>query len=98
MQKICVPAAESEESSSQRIIDDPETQLLQVWRSTEGERPYVSSLALEILTLAAPSSVTQDRSREKRQTMKIKDVKGQYQMQRHTSNLHKPLTFLTINV
>lgn len=95
MQRICVPAAESLESSSQRISDDPETQLLQVWRSTEGERPYFSSLALDILTL---SSVTQDRFTAKRQTMEIKDVKGQDQMQRHKSGLQEPLTFLTINV
>lgn len=95
MQRICVPAAESLESSSQRISDDPETQLLQVWRSTEGERPYFSSLALDILT---PSSVTQDRFTAKRQTMEIKDVKGQDQMQRHKSGLQEPLTFLTINV
>lgn len=98
MQRICVPAAESLESSSQRMRDDPETQLLQVWRSTGGARVHVSSLALDILTLAAPSSVTQDRPTTRRQTMEIKDVKGQYRRQGHTRGLQEPLTFLAINV
>lgn len=73
MQRICVPAAESPESSSQRISADPETQLLQVWRSTEGARPYFSSLALDILT---PSPVTQDRFTAKQQTGRSKMLKG----------------------
>lgn len=37
---------------------------------------YVSTLALDILTLSAPSFVTQDRSIEKEQRMEIKEVKG----------------------
>lgn len=37
---------------------------------------YVSSLALDILTLSAPSFVTQDRSIVKEQRMEIKEVKG----------------------
>lgn len=76
--------------------DDPEPQLLQVWKSPGGARADVSSLALDIRTLAAPPSVTQDRSRQ--QTMEIKDVKGQHRMQRHARSLQEPLTFLTINV
>lgn len=36
---------------------------------------YVSSLALDILTLSAPSFVTQDRSIEKEQRLEIKEVK-----------------------
>ncbi|CAF91688.1 unnamed protein product, partial [Tetraodon nigroviridis] len=64
------------ESRPQRMRDDPETQLLQVCRSTGGARAYVSSLALDILTLTAPSSVTQDRSTARGQTVGIKDVKG----------------------
>lgn len=90
IQRICIPAAESLESSSQRMRDDHETQLLRVCRSTGGARAYVSSLALDILTLTAPSSVTQDRSTARRQTMEIKDVKGQYQMRRHTKAFDLP--------
>lgn len=64
----------------------------------ERVRTYVSSLALGTLALTAPSSVTQDRSTARQQTMEIKDVKGQHRMQRHACSLQEPLTFLTINV
>lgn len=44
---------------------------------------YVNSLALDILTLSAPSFVTLDRSSGKEQRMEIKEGRGEYQMMRY---------------
>lgn len=61
---ICDTAAESPQTGSQRMSDGPKTQLLEVWRSTEGVSLCICTSAvwpLDILTLSAPSFVTQDR-------------------------------------
>lgn len=49
---------------------------------------YVSSLALDILTLSAPSFVTQDRSIVKEQRMEIKEVKGVSDAKIHTLKIN----------